>query len=67
MLGSDERDGTEDLLPDGSVDHAKKVQFIFDKIDVNKDGSVTLEEFIDACYQDQTLAKILTYGATNSP
>lgn len=34
---------------DGPVDHAKKVQFIFERIDKNHDGKVTLDEFITVC------------------
>ncbi|KAI1295341.1 Neuronal calcium sensor 2 [Halotydeus destructor] len=48
---------------DEPMDQAKKVQFLFDKMDANKDGRVSLEEFIDVCNQDENLAKLLTVGA----
>ena len=68
MLGPDEtgKEGEEGDGEDGGpVDHSRKVQFIFDKIDTNKDGTVTLEEFIDVCHQDQTLARLLTIGSAS--
>ncbi|RWS29058.1 neurocalcin-like protein [Leptotrombidium deliense] len=46
-----------------SNDQSKKVQFIFDKMDSDKDGKVSLEEFIDVCTSDQQLAKLLCVGA----
>lgn len=39
----------DDDTDDGPVDHARKVQFIFERIDKNHDGKVTLDEFITVC------------------
>ena len=39
----------DDDADDGPVDHARKVQFIFERIDKNHDGKVTLDEFITVC------------------
>lgn len=67
MLGHDPQENPE---PDGSepfVDQSRKVQFLFDKIDVNKDGKVTMEEFIEVCNQDENLAKLLCVGTGAGP
>lgn len=63
MLGTPEvgEDGEEE-----GMDQAKKVQFLFAKIDANKDGAVNLDEFIDICNQDEHLAKLLTMGSASS-
>lgn len=53
MLGSEHSSYNE---------QAKKVQFIFDTMDNNRDGKVSLEEFIDVCNQDDQLAKLLCVG-----
>lgn len=37
----------------------KKVHEVFKKIDVNDDGRVTLEEFIQICAMDKELAAML--------
>lgn len=44
------------------VDHAQKVQFLFEKMDLNKDGHVTLDEFIAVCTKDEHLAQLLVMG-----
>ena len=57
------------MLGSGSAstaEQAKKVQFIFDKMDYNRDGSVSLEEFIDVCTQDTQLAKLLCVGTAKT-
>lgn len=59
MLGSEGEAGGPD-----EVDHHTKVRFIFDRIDKNGDGKVTLEEFVKVCSEDYHLAKLLCAGAT---
>lgn len=51
MLGPEENEpGSKSFDEEsGTVDHAKKVQFIFERIDKNHDGKVTLDEFISVC------------------
>lgn len=44
MLGTEEAKSSEE-----GQDHAKKVQFIFERIDKDQDGKVTLEEFMTVC------------------
>lgn len=39
-----------------------QVQFIFQRMDTNNDGQITLEEFIEVCTQDTQLAKLLCAG-----
>lgn len=56
--------GNEGGPEEESEDHNKKVQFIFDRIDTNHDGKVTLEEFMKVCTEDYHLAKLLCAGAT---
>ena len=45
----------------------KKVQFIFQRMDENQDGKISLEEFIDVCTQDTQLAKLLCSGTGVMP
>lgn len=40
----------------------KKVQFIFQRMDQNNDGQVSLDEFISVCTEDKQLAKLLCAG-----
>jgi len=47
-----------------SSEQAEKIQFIFDKMDYNRDGKVSLDEFIDVCTQDTHLAKLLCVGTS---
>lgn len=68
MLGHDPEEPVEgEEGEDGFVDQSRKVQFLFDKIDINKDGKVTLEEFMDVCNQDENLAKLLCTGSASGP
>lgn len=45
-----------------SHEQQKKVQFIFQRMDTNNDGQISLEEFIEVCTQDEQLAKLLCAG-----
>ena len=63
MLGPENSSGD---TGDVNVDQARKVQFIFDRIDKNHDGKVSLEEFVKVCSEDHHLAKLLCAGATTT-
>ena len=62
MLGPESGAGDTE---DETVDQARKVQFIFDRIDKNHDGKVSLDEFIKVCTEDHHLGKLLCAGATS--
>ena len=46
--------------PVDSADQRAKI--IFNKMDENKDGHLTEEEFLNGCMQDEELSKILAPG-----
>jgi surface polysaccharide O-acyltransferase-like enzyme len=37
--------------------HMRTAAFFFQKMDLNKDGVVTLEEFLDSCMSDEDLSQ----------
>lgn len=49
MLGPEANEANVQSAEEGSGDHAKKVQFIFERIDKDHDGRVTLDEFMTIC------------------
>ena len=59
MLGPAKAEKDENGDPLDPVDQSRKVQFLFEKMDINKDGRVSLEEFIDVCTKDEALAELL--------
>jgi Ca2+-binding EF-hand superfamily protein len=63
MLGSAEGGGDSE---ESKAEQEKKVKFLFEKIDANKDGGVNMEEFIDICNNDEHLSKLLCIGTASN-
>lgn len=42
---------------------AERIKDIFEKMDANNDGKISLEEFLEVCNIDDSLAKLLSLSA----
>ena len=56
MLGGDQSDVDGD-------DSAERIRDIFEKIDANNDGKVSLQEFVEICSCDDQMAKLLSLSS----
>lgn len=52
--------GTYSNAPDASKIAQKRAQLIFNRLDLNKDRMLTLEEFIRGCLSDKEVYNLLT-------
>ena len=48
------------------ADETERVEDIFSQMDLDKDGNVTLEEFMESCTRDSKLLTLLTPNMTES-
>jgi Ca2+-binding EF-hand superfamily protein len=54
MLGEDPADAFE------GEEAAMRIKDIFEKMDANNDGKISLDEFLEVCNIDEGLAKLLS-------
>ncbi len=63
MLAS-ERDSTESACAANSFAASECAEIIFNKMDTNQDGKLTMDEFVEGCLEDENLYSILTSTST---
>jgi Ca2+-binding EF-hand superfamily protein len=51
MMGKYSEPTSEDITP------GEHVERVFQKMDLNKDGVVSLQEFLESCSNDETITK----------